>query len=229
MALGKKQMDFLKPAPARMDQLNDVPLAEKTYQAPFAKPLPRTPALAVHAPIPQFKFSARIELNVNASSVISQVLSEKIYLSVKELLALASEVRRHFKETTTMDKLLALPVEAQAAAAHLVSPYLMDKDYEHLVAEPELPLWMIEVTLDGTITVTGIINSGCQVVIIHSNIWERLRTPMKHEQVMFMELANGKSNATMGTIPSIFFSVGESASTAWSKWSEIPLSSASLD
>src|SRR5882724_5979565 len=32
---------------------------------------------------------------------------------------------------------------------------------------------------------------------------------MKHKQGMFMESANGQSNATMGTIPSIFFSVRE--------------------
>jgi len=65
----------------------------------------------------------------------------------------------------------------------------MDMDHECLVAVLELP--MIEATLDGTIMVTGIIDSGCQVVIICSDIWERLRTPMKHEQVMFMESANG--------------------------------------
>ena len=83
----------------------------------------------------------------------------------------------------------------------------MDMDHECLVAVLELP--MIEATLDGTIMVTGIIDSGCQVVIICSDIWERLRTPMKHEQVMFMELANRKSIVTMGTIPSICFSAGE--------------------
>src|SRR5882724_2732167 len=32
---------------------------------------------------------------------------------------------------------------------------------------------------------------------------------MKQKQVMFMELANGQANATMGTIPSICFSVRE--------------------
>ena len=55
----------------------------------------------------------------------------------------------------------------------------------------------------------GIIDSGCQVVIIHSTLWEKLRTPIKHEQVMLMELANRQANETMGTIPSICFSVGE--------------------
>ena len=109
----------------------------------------------------------------------------------------------------TMIKLLALPAESQAMAAHTVSTYSMDMDHDHLVAKLALLLQTIEVTLDGTITVTGIIDSGCQVVIICRNIWEKLSTPMKHEQVMFMESANGQANMTMGTIPSICFSVRE--------------------
>jgi len=56
----------------------------------------------------------------------------------------------------------------------------MDMDHEHLAAKPALLIWMIKVTLDGTITVMGIIDSGCQVVIIRSDIWEKLGTPMKH-------------------------------------------------
>ena len=154
-----------------MDQPKDVLWAKMTYQAPPTKPLLRTPAPAIHAPIPQFKFVALIESNVNASSVVSQVLSEKVYLSVEQLLALAPEVRRHFKETMTMKKLPALPAEAQAVAAHMVSTYSMDMDHEHLVAKLALPLQMIEVTLYGTITVMGIIDSSCQVIIIHSDIW----------------------------------------------------------
>src|SRR5882724_11335245 len=155
-------------------------------RAPSTKPLLSTPAPPIHAPVLQFKFVAPIESNVNASSIINWALSEKVYLLVEELLALAPVVRRHFKELTTMKKLLALPAEAQAVAAHMVSTFSMDMDHEHLVAEPALPLQMIEVTLDGTITVMGIIDSGCQVVIIHSNVWGKLGTPMKHEQVMFM-------------------------------------------
>jgi len=76
------------------------------------------------------------------------------------------------------------------------------------LAEPALPLEMIKVTLDHTFMVTGIIDSGCQVVIICKDIWERLEILMKH-QFMFMELANGQSNMTMGTTPSICFSIRE--------------------
>src|SRR5882724_11323971 len=95
-------------------------------------------------------------------------------------------------------KLLALPAEAQATAAHMVSTYSMDMDHECLVAKLALPLQTFEVTLDSTITVMGIIDCSCQVVIICSVIWEKLGTPMKHEQVMFMESANGQANVTMG-------------------------------
>src|SRR5882724_12514396 len=96
---------------------------------------------------------------------------KKVYLSVEELLALVPEVRRHFKESMTMKKLPALPAEAQAVAAHMVSTFSMGMDHEHLMAKLALPLQTIEVTLDGTITVTGIIDSGCQVIIIRRDIW----------------------------------------------------------
>ena len=95
---------------------------------------------------------ALIESKVNTSSVINWVLSEKVYLSVKELLALAPEVRKQFKESTTTKKLLTLPAEAQAVAAHRVSTFSMGMDHESLAAKLALLLWTIEVTLDHTIT-----------------------------------------------------------------------------
>jgi len=85
----------------------------------------------------------------------------------------------------------------------------MDTHHKHYSAELPLPLQTIEVTLDHMIMVMSIIDISCQVIIIHKDIWERLGTPMKHKQIMFMELANGQSNGTMGTIPSICFSIGK--------------------
>jgi len=140
----------------------DTPSTEKTYlapklQAPLAKPLPSTSASV--DPAPQFRYTALIKSKINASDVIGQVLSEKFCLSVEELLALAPEVRRHFKEATTMKKLPALPVDAHSKAAHHITTFLMDK-HKHFSAEPALPLQTIEVTLDHMVMVTGIIDSG---------------------------------------------------------------------
>jgi len=85
-----------------------------------------------------------------------------------------------------------------------------------------LPFRLIEVTLDSINHSHGIIDSGCQVVIIRMT-YGKIGQPMKHEQVMFLESANGQANTTMGTIPSICFWSVKSVSIAWSRWSRMPL------
>src|SRR5882724_301023 len=84
----KKSPDLLTSTPVRP---MDAPLAEKTYlapktQTPLAKPLPSTPTSV--DPTPQFRYMAPIKSKVNASDVIGQILSEKVCLSVEELLEL---------------------------------------------------------------------------------------------------------------------------------------------
>jgi len=63
----------------------------------------------------------------------------KVCLSVKELLALAPKVRRHFKENMTMKELPALPAEAQAMGDNMVSAYSMNIDQGCHSAELSLP------------------------------------------------------------------------------------------
>ena len=99
---------------------------------------------------------------MDTAAIISRVLSEKVHLTVEELLALAPEVRKYFKETMTTKRLPALP----AAEAHMVSTYSLGAGQDLLEAEPPLPLRTLDVILDGKISVTGILDSGCQVVII---------------------------------------------------------------
>ena len=104
-----------------------------------------------------------------------------------------------------MKRLLALPT----AEAHTISTFSFRADHDLLEAAPTLPLRTLDVVLDGTTVVTGILDSSCQVVIIRRDIWEKLGAPLKHNQVMYMESANGQSNVMMGTLPQIRFTVGE--------------------
>src|SRR5882672_963193 len=124
----KKQTNVPKSTQNQATHPTNASSAEKTYsapkaQAPSSKPLPAAPTPSGPTAIPQFKYMAPVELNVDAAAVINPVLVEKVHLSVEELLALAPKVRRHFKETTTTKRLPALPVEAMAT--HTVSSYLM--------------------------------------------------------------------------------------------------------
>jgi len=129
-----------------------------------AKPLPLVLSLPLPATVPQFRYSALVESTVNAMTVIDWILSEKVCHLVKELLALLPEVMKYFKEATTKKCLLALPT---AAGAHTVLTFSIGATHDLLEAAPTLPLRTLDIILNGSTAVTGILDSGCQVVIIH--------------------------------------------------------------
>jgi len=119
-----------------------------------AKPLPPAPYSPLPATVPQFRYSAPVESTINATTVINWVLSEKVFLSVKELLALLLEVRKYFKEATTTKHLLALPT----AGAHTVLTFSVGATRNLLEAAPTLPLRTLNVILNGSTAVTGILD-----------------------------------------------------------------------
>jgi len=181
-----------------------VPKVVVPPKPPSAKPLPPAPSLPLMATVPQFRYSVPVESTIKATTVIDRVLSEKVFLSVKELLALSLEVRKYFKEATTTKCLLALPT---AAGTHTVLTFSVGATHDLLEAAPTLPLRTLDVILNGSTAVIGILDSRCQVVIIRRDVWEKLGAPLKHDQVMFMESANSQANVTMGTLQRICFTV----------------------
>src|SRR5882724_133130 len=98
-----------------------------------AKPLPLALSLPLLAMVPQFRYSALVESTINAMTVINRVLSEKVFLSVDELLDLLLEVRKYFEEATTTKHLLALHT---AAGAHTVLTFSIGATCELLEAAP---------------------------------------------------------------------------------------------
>jgi len=105
-------------------------------------------------------------------------------------------------------------------AAHTVSTYSMTWTWTPCKLA-STTTWMIEVTLDGQLTVTEIIDSSASHHIC-SDLWEKLRTSMKHEQVMSWSWPMARQMWPWVQFL-VLFSVGKSASTACSKWSESPL------
>jgi hypothetical protein len=97
------------------------------------------------------------------------------------------------------------------AQANMVSTfYLAPDDKEELVkGAHSLPLCTLQVSLNNKITATAIINSGCQIIIMQLNIWEKLSLPLLLNPTMVLESANGKSNVTKGMLPRVTFCVGE--------------------
>ena len=100
-----------------------------------------------------------------------------------------------------------------ASPTHCQHTYGLDLslgvDQELHEAAPTLLLRTIDIILNGTTPITRILDSGCQVVIICQDIWEKLGVPLKQDWVMFMELANGQSYVAIGTLLRIQFTIGQ--------------------
>jgi len=128
-----------------------------------------------HQSIPLPNLDTPIESKVNASDVISWVLSKKVWLSVEELLALAPEIRRHFKEATTMKRLLAFPAEPHSKVAHHVTTFSMDTHHKYYLPELALPLqmsrllWMTRLWLQASLTAAAKSSSSAK---IYGKDWE---------------------------------------------------------
>ena len=159
------QADRMKTGPDN-SQLIQPSLPVPKVIIPLRPPLEKLLQLALLPPASattlQFRYSAPVELTVDTSAVIKRVLSGKVFLSVEELLALSPEVRKYFTEATTTKQLPALPT----TETHTVSTFSLRTDQELREAAPTLLLRTLDVLLNGTTSVTGILDSGCQVVII---------------------------------------------------------------
>jgi hypothetical protein len=198
--------------PSLMRPYIDVPRLPKPPQ--IAKPPPRAPGIPAPAPpqppSQQFRYQAPCETGVKALDVFNRTLSEKVVLSIEELIALCPDVRKYYKEATTTKR---VPVAGrgkgtEVAEANLVSTYLSMKEGDLVEAEHSLPLRTIEVSLNGVTSCTGILDNGCQIVIIRRDVWRRLQVPLRPDRIMFMESANGGSNATSGMVPRVIFEIG---------------------
>jgi len=109
-------------------------------------------------------------------------------------IGLSPEVRRHFKEATTW-KATSFSNRGTLQAAHHVTTFSMTNTTN--IFQPNqhfhfgrLRLLWITVTAQASLTVASRSSLSAKT---YGKDWDA----MKHEQVMFMELANGQSNVTM--------------------------------
>lgn len=158
---------------------------------------------------PQFRYESGIEKPAHAPDVLARLLATQTFLSFEELLSLSPSIRRHFTDLT---KAKRIPVDG-TTASHYQSGYLQelgeDNEDANITGKHSQPLRTITPLINGTIPVTGILDLGCQVVIIRQDIWAKLGMPLDPERIMHMESANSTTDDTMGLLPSLKFVLGE--------------------
>lgn len=225
----KRKMD-LKPAePQAIRPTGAQPVVEipRPTKAPQPKPAPPV-TIPAHAQKnsgigPQYRYKAPVENEEVHRKVYDKILEGTVELTIEECLATMNSVRKFFKDDTTSrrvptdetknpDPKVGAYMEAKDdAVGHFASASSFAVSTETPVtfeAKPTLPLRCVQLKINDGIDIDGILDSGCQVVLMRKELWQHLRVPLKSQEVITMESANGSRNSTVGLIPRVKFSIG---------------------
>ena len=186
-----------------------------------AVPIPRTqgPMRPINLPAKptaddsKHRYQASIENDVNPSDVANRALDTKVTISTRELLAVSPDVRRHVKDIVTTKKVSAnlLEVTDSDVPSSLSGVSLPDshspavyvdlvKYGKGLAAATALPLRVIYPNFGRGVEPECILDGGAQVVVMRSDIWERLRVPISQSMATSMESANASRTMTRGLV-----------------------------
>lgn len=181
---------------------------------------PQAPAasrfqIPASTPNTQFRYESPVEKPEEFDGILTRVLDTQTFLSVRELLSLSPASRKYFADlvrprripTTGASTLFA---EEEAAFGNL---YCNDHSPSRSGApwvegENLQPLRTIDVTINGH-PIVGILDGGCQVVIIREDVWTRLAIPLDPSRILTMESADSSISDTIGVLPRVTFIVGE--------------------
>lgn len=202
--------------------------SERTAPRPGASKVPPRPqgpirpvAYPAKPPVeePKFRYQAPVEKDVDASELMDRVLNARIEVTNRELLALAPELRKGFKEATTGRKISANLYEQEEQIDTYLSSTFEDENSlpisfdvnrydQSSVASQSLPLRIVHLTFAHGIEPECILDSGAQIVAMRKDIWEQLGVPLAPHKAMSMESANAETNMTMGLIENLPVKIG---------------------
>ena len=198
-----------------------IPVVEIPSQAQPRDRQPKPPPAMPHLPVapgkpsgPQYRYRAPVESEESHKKVYEKILEQNVILTVEECIATMPTVRRYFKDAITGKR---VPTEEEKATGLVevidpISSYAMTIDPptngSTFEARHSLPLRCVEIYINDTIKANGIIDSGCQVILMRKDVWTKLRVPLYSQKCLKMESANGQKNFTAGLVPRVKISIG---------------------
>ena len=137
----------------------------------------------------------------------------KVTISTRELLAVSPDVCRHVKDIVTMKKVSANLLEVTDSDipsslsgislpdSHSPAVYVDLVKYDKgLAAATALLLRVIYPNFGRGVKPECILDGGAQVVVMRSDIWERLRVPISQSMATSMGSANASRTMTRGLV-----------------------------
>lgn len=196
------------------------PAASTSSTTPPALPKVTPPeAPSVPLTTPQYRYQAPIEDSSIAQSIVERTLALQFPVTVRELFAVAPDVRRAVKEliaskrvpATTTSHTEAVVKEVSAAYAEVFSltqEGLRTHIRERITGADAFPLRVVWGMVEGRVRCACVLDSGAMVIVMRKDVWERTGLPLRQDRVMTMESANNARSTTLGLLPQVEIVIG---------------------
>ncbi|MFI5420871.1 MAG: retropepsin-like aspartic protease, partial [Nitrososphaerales archaeon] len=202
--------------PTTRNMARNAPSGETPKIIEPKKTFPEQKQTQPNSTTPQFKYITPIEDSKIVNSLVERALDTPITISSRELLAVAPEVRKQIKENITTKRVSNGPngamiveevVTGIIGSETFMAGLPVRKD-ELIVANHTEELRAIDVELNGSFQVEGILDEGSQIIGLRKDIWEKLGLPLRSDHVMVMESANQTKDHTLGLLQDLKMTIG---------------------
>lgn len=168
----------------------------------------------------EFRFQLSVEGSAPkaAEQIFGRLMEQTISISARDLLALAPDIRKQFKEAVALKK---IPISAEAMNS--LQTYFYDDD-EHTLDpdqaevliqrvvemsnEDLTPLIVVRPTVVGRVRPECILDSGSQIVAMRCDIWNQTGMNISIQGSRDMVAANNTVNSTVGIVKEMPFTFG---------------------
>ena len=161
----------------------------------------------------QFRYSFPLNDETAPKRLLDQVLETTMPVPVRELIAVAPEVRKQLKDLSTAK---CIPISTNTIQVNELAgrdPGEVDQafgDRVHrsddglIVAHHSVLLRSLEAKIIGTgWSILGVLDSGSEIVAMPKRVWEDLGLPVQSDHVMMMSNANTSTESTLGVVENL--------------------------
>jgi hypothetical protein len=163
---------------------------------------------------PNFRYTAPIKDRAIGNTLFNRMLDTQIMVTARKILSTIPEVRKSFKDTTTMRKVptLANPakvdVDTNTQSANQVQLCCHKVHHNLLIAKESHLLRAITPKIEGLHKVECILDSGSQIVSISKVVWQMLNRELNPCWKFTLQSANGSRNKSLGLVENLELKIG---------------------
>ena len=169
-------------------------------------------------PSGQFKYSFPLEDETTPKRLLDRVLVTTVPVLVRELIAVAPDVRKQLKDLATTKH---IPISTNTIQVNELAgrdPGAVDRAFRSrvhcsddglIVTHHSIPLQSLEAKIIGTgRTILGVLDSGSKIIVMSKQVWKDLGLPVQLDHVMTMSNANASTESTLGVVENLRLDFG---------------------